>query len=414
MPDAPLPEHRLDAAELAILHWISAFALQHGDEAALLAGFGTRLLDAGLPVSRIGLGYSLFHPVLEGRGFFWRREAPDHSVENRRGQGDPDALAGSPFAPIAQGRTTEIRRTVGADHVPGEFALLDAYAAEGMRDYLALGVGFGPGTSIGAMRGILLSFQTDRPGGFAAAEVALLRRLATPLGHAVKTMMSVDAGRVLVTTYLGRDAGQRVLDGTIRRGAAEPTTAVLWSSDLVGFTRIADTAPRGALIPLLNDYADAVVGAITAEGGEVLKFIGDGILAIFPFGGAPACGRALDAAEAALAAVGELSARRAAAGQPHTGIHLALHVGEVLYGNIGSRERLDFTVVGPAVNELARIEAMCRTLDQPLVASSAFAGLSEPARRRLVSLGRYALRGVRRPQELFTVDPETARGASPL
>jgi adenylate cyclase len=414
MLDHTLPPPRLAETELGILHWLSAFTLENGDEAALLGGFAAQLLAAGIPVSRLGIGYSAFHPVLEGRGLSWRRGPPARVDANERNAGDMSALAGSPFALIAEGRATEVRRTVGRDHVPGEFALLDRFVAEGMRDYLALAVGFGPGTSIGGLRGIMLSFQTDRAGGFTPGEVALLHRLAPPFAHATKTMMSVEAGRVLVTTYLGRDAGQRVLDGTIRRGTAEPTTAVLWSSDLAGFTRIADTAPRAELVPLLNDYADAVVGAITAHGGEVLKFIGDGILAIFPFGGAPACGRALDAAEAALAAVGEVSARRAAAGQPRTGIHLALHVGEVLYGNIGSRDRLDFTVVGPAVNELARIEAMCRTLDQPLVASSAFAGLSEPARRRLVSLGRYALRGVRRPQELFTVDPETARGASPL
>ncbi len=401
-------------AEREIAHWLSRHALASGDEAGLLSGFGEQLLAAGVAVSRIATGYSAFHPVLEGRGLSWRRDAPAAVLAGQRRAGDMSALDGSPFARLLDTGEQELRRTVGSTHEPGEFPLLDRFVAEGTRDYLALAVAFGPGTTIGALSGMLLSFQCDRPGGFTPGELALIRRLAIPFAHANKTMMSVDAGRVLVTTYLGEDAGRRVLEGTIRRGTAEPTTAVLWSSDLAGFTRIADTAPRAELVPLLNDYADAVVGAITAQGGEVLKFIGDGILAMFPFPGAPACVRALDAAEAALVAVGEVSARRAAAGRPRTGIHLALHVGEVLYGNIGSRERLDFTVVGPAVNELARIEAMCRTLDQPLVASSAFASLSLPARRRLVSLGRYALRGVRRPQELFTMDPETARGASPL
>ena len=137
----------------------------------------------------------------------------------------------------------------------------------------------------------------------------------------------------------------------------------------------------------------------------MLKFVGDGILAMFPLGEDSPCGRALDAAEAGLRHVDELNDRRRGEGLPWTDIHLALHVGEVLYGNIGSRERLDFTVVGPAVNEVARIEAMCRSLDQRVVTSSAFAGAAGEARARLVSLGRYALRGVRRPEELFTIDP---------
>jgi adenylate cyclase len=140
----------------------------------------------------------------------------------------------------------------------------------------------------------------------------------------------------------------------------------------------------------------------------VLKFMGDGILAIFPTHEVSPCGRALDAAEAALDHIDRLNERRAGAGLPFTGVHLALHVGEVLYGNIGSRERLDFTVVGPAVNEVSRIEAMCRNIDQRVVISSAFAEAAGDQRRRLVSLGRYALRGVRRPEELFTLDPEAA------
>ena len=212
-------------------------------------------------------------------------------------------------------------------------------------------------------------------------------------------------GRSLLETYLGADPARRVLDGAIVRGKAEPVEAVLWYSDLQGFTRIADTAPRDQLLGLLNEYADCLVSTIGAHQGEVLKFIGDGILAMFPLGEASPCARALDAAEAALRHVDELNARRRGEGLPWTDIHLALHVGEVLYGNIGSRERLDFTVVGPAVNEVARIEAMCRSLDQRVVTSSAFAEAAGEAKGRLVSLGRYALRGVRRPEELFTVDP---------
>jgi adenylate cyclase len=181
---------------------------------------------------------------------------------------------------------------------------------------------------------------------------------------------------------------------------------VLWFSDLVGFTKIADTLPRDQLLDLLNAYADCLVGVVHDHDGEVLKFMGDGILAVF--GGPPdaACRRALDAAVAARAAIARLSAERAAAGQPVTAFTLALHEGEVLHGNIGGRERLDFTVVGPAVNEISRIQAMSRSLDQPILVSSSFAEAGAGQRDRLVSVGRYALRGVARPQELFTLDLE--------
>ena len=190
------------------------------------------------------------------------------------------------------------------------------------------------------------------------------------------------------------------------RGIAERIDAVVWFSDLRGFTRITDTTPE-QVIPLLNDYADVIVSAIDDNGGDVLKLIGDGILAIFTAADRMhACSAALSAAFAARQGVAELKKRRAAEGKPVTDMYLGLHVGKVFYGNVGSRERLDFTVLGPAVNEASRIAAMCRSVDQPVLMSEAFADVGE-IRRRLISVGRYALRGVSHPQELFTIDPES-------
>ena len=284
--------------------------------------------------------------------------------------------------------------------------LVDRFVRDdGMTDYLAISVGYGPGSTLGVIPGLMISYQTDRRDGFDDAEAGLLRRLTRPFALAYKGIAGVHTGRSLLETYLGADPARRVLDGAIVRGKAEPVEAVLWYSDLQGFTRIADTAPRDQVLELLNRYADCLVSTIGAHGGEVLKFIGDGIHAMFPLGENHPCGRALDAAEAALRNIDELNGRRRGEGLPWTDVHLALHVGEVLYGNIGSRERLDFTVVGPAVNEVARIEAMCRSLDQRVVTSAAFATTAGDSRARLVSLGRYALRGVRRPEELFTIDP---------
>src|SRR5271167_2281126 len=203
--------------------------------------------------------------------------------------------------------------------------------------------------------------------------------------------------RTLMETYLGRDAGQRVLSGRIVRGIAEQIDAVVWFSDLQGFTRITDTAPE-QVIPLLNGYSDVIVSAIHEHGGDVLKLIGDGTLAIFAAEDRMhACSAALSAAITGRRGVAELKKRRAAQEKPVTDMYLGLHVGEVFYGNVGSRERLDFTVLGPAVNEASRIAAMCRSVDQPILLSAAFADVGD-MKRRLLSVGRYALRGVSRPQ----------------
>jgi adenylate cyclase len=189
------------------------------------------------------------------------------------------------------------------------------------------------------------------------------------------------------------------------RGLAERIDAVVWFSDLRGFTRITDTTPEH-MIPLLNDYSDVIVSAIHEHGGDVLKLIGDGTLAIFTAESRThACNAALAAAIAARKGVAELKKRRSAEGKPATDLYLGLHVGKVFYGNVGSRERLDFTVLGPAVNEASRIAAMCRSVDQPVLMSAAFANVGD-IKRRLISVGRYALRGVAHPQELFTFDPD--------
>jgi adenylate cyclase len=182
---------------------------------------------------------------------------------------------------------------------------------------------------------------------------------------------------------------------------------VLWFSDLRNYTRISDTSPPEEIIPLLNDYAEAIVSSIHQHSGDVLKLIGDGVLAIFPAEERRrACAAALDAAGAAREAVAALNARRFEKGLPSTEMYLGLHFGEVFYGNIGSKERLDFTVVGPAVNEVASIAALCRSVDQPILMSSAFVASVAEDRRHFASVGRFALRGVGGPQEFYTLDAQ--------
>jgi len=229
------------------------------------------------------------------------------------------------------------------------------------------------------------------------------------LAIAMKARALQRVAQNLVETYLGRDAGRLVLQGRIARGAAERIDAVLWFSDLQGFTRITDTAPPDEIVPLLNDYADAIIEAIHAEEGDVLKLIGDGVLAIFRGPRQEACRAALSAAIRAEAAIANLNASRTERALAVTQMYVGLHVGAVHFGNIGSKGRLDFTVVGPAVNETSRIAAMCRSADQPLLASEAFAEALGRDGYTLVSVGRFALRGVGRAQSLFTIDPAQRR-----
>jgi adenylate cyclase len=225
------------------------------------------------------------------------------------------------------------------------------------------------------------------------------------LALAIKSASLARIAGTLVETYLGRDPGRRVLEGRIARGIADRIDAVLWFSDLRDYTRITDNAPPEEIIPMLDDYADAIISAIHEHGGDVLKLMGDGILALYTGEErSSACQAALASAAAARGAVAVVNRDRKKDGLPTTDMYQALHVGEVFYGNIGSKERLDFTVVGPAVNEVSRIAAMCRSLDQPLLVSSAFASSAGDWRSRFVSVGRYALRGVRRSQDLYTLD----------
>jgi adenylate cyclase len=276
-----------------------------------------------------------------------------------------------------------------------------------MTEYLALINRFAGEAVIGEMDCVYSYWVTDRRGGFADEDAGRLATLMPALALAIKCASMARIAGTLVETYLGRDPGRRVLAGAIGRGAAERIHAVLWYSDLRNFTRITDNAPPAQTIALLNDYADAVISSIHEHGGDVLKLIGDGVLAIFSYGetAEAACAGAIEAEATLRRRLEELNRRRAKAGSPITEVYLGLHIGEVFYGNIGSHLRLDFTVIGPAVNEVARIAAMCRSAERDVLLSAEFAaaiiagGVGSP-----VSVGRYALRGVARPQELFTLD----------
>jgi adenylate cyclase len=388
--------------------WLAQCGLAGHSGLEILTGFCKRAVACGLPLARAIVIIDTLDPVHEGQAFRWRSEGDAPDVVDYGSSAEGEAAENwrrSPFYRLFESGQTLLRRRLDDDRVGLEFPSLATARREGMTDYVALAHRFAAEGVIGEMDSVMSSWHTDRPGGFLDGEVAALARLSPFLALAMKCAALSRIATTLAETYLGRDAARLVLGGRIGRGQADRIDAVIWFSDLRGYTRITDSAAPEEIIPLLNDYAASVIAAIEAEGGDVLKLIGDGVLAIFR---APdrraACVQALAAADAASRSVAELNQRRTAEGRPTTDIYLGLHVGEVFYGNIGSQRRLDFTVVGPAVNEAARIAAMCRSADRPLLLSSAFAAaLDDPA--RLASVGRYALRGFGRPQELFTTDP---------
>jgi adenylate cyclase len=401
-----------------LLAWLTQAGLAGTPETDIISVFCERCVAAGIPLSRAHVAIDTLHPVHEGRLFRWGY--PNEPLVHEYGRTSLEGLDVSgavsldaqatdvwrrgPFYNMLQTGASLLRRRLNAA-TKDEFSMLADWLAAGMTDYVAITTRFAEKGVIGEMDAVYSSWGTKASEGFNDSQIATLEHLVPHLALAIKSVSLTRMTRTLMETYLGRGAGQRVLSGRIVRGVAERIDAVVWFSDLRGFTHITDTTPE-QVIPLLNDYSDVIVSAIHEHGGDVLKLVGDGTLAIFTAEDRThACTAALSAAIAARAGIATLNKRREANGKPVTDMYLGLHVGEVFYGNVGSRERLDFTVIGPAVNEVSRIAAMCRSIDQPALMSSAFANV-DAVKRRLVSVGRYALRGVSHPQELFTFDPD--------
>jgi adenylate cyclase len=408
----PEDEMTMDQGKIAaLMEWAAAAGLAGFDDVQLLDGFCTRIVDAGLPLRRSLIGLDRLHPTVEVSNYLWQRGSATTQYQDFKRAATSEEEAqwlSSPFHFMMTNQTRWLHRPIKATPQDSDFAIFNDLRAAGDTDYLAALTPFAD-RPLRDMDGMYSSWSTDHEGGFSDAHKSALRRLVPSLGLAYKSLSTTQKADTLVATYLGRDAGQRVLAGNIKRGVADKISAVLWLSDLRGFTRIADSIPGDQIVSLLSDYAEALVTAIHAHDGHVLKFMGDGLLAIFQADDmAHACQQAIAAADKASEQVVALNTRRNAQDLPITDFYLGLHLGEVFYGNIGSQDRLDFTVVGPAVNEVSRIESMCRALEQDVILSATFAEAAKHSQDRLVSLGRYALRGVRRPQQLFTLDPDAA------
>jgi adenylate cyclase len=398
---------------LKLMNWLVSQGLIGLAENDLVRGFCERCRAEGLDLSRGVVFIDTLHPIFEGRGFRWNDTETNERDSFEYGPtGEGDAAQNwrrtTFFHMLAHGHD-EMRIDL-ADCASLDFASIDELAAKGHRHFLAFVHRFGEAGTIGQMDCVYSYWLTRRTDGFGAQGLSALRDLVPVLGLAIKSAAQVDIARTLGRVYLGRDASEQVLRGRISRGVTERINAVLWFSDLRGSTSIAENISPDEIIPFLNDYAQAAIDSIHDAGGDVLKLMGDGVLAMFTNEDMGVARRAaLQAEHRFRQSTTTLNVRRSAAGRPTTSAYVGLHVGEVFYGNIGSEDRLDFTVVGPAVNEVSRIASMCRSVDRDLLASSAFrSGLDATGRRYLVSTGRFALRGIGRAQDLYTLDPDIA------
>lgn len=386
----------------SVVTWLLRDGRRITEPSAFLESLAHRLRRAGIPVTRITTGVPILHPNLWSYSGLWELSA---GVSERRYRLDAVeavvSLQNSPIRIVYEGRgpvRCDPRRPRGAS-----FPILADLRQAGITDYLVLGAPFSDGTTKA------VSLATNHPDRFGEDHIALFEAMMPALAMNLEVQTLRRTARTLLETYIGRQSGERVLDGAITRGMGETIHAVIWLCDLRGFTELSETLARDALIALLNDYFGAMTGAVEDEGGEVLKFIGDAMLAIFPIKAYAdahmACTRALSAAAQARAAMAEINAERDRAGQPTIAFGIALHLGDVMYGNIGGESRLDFTVIGPAVNLAARIEGLCGQLGRTLLLSDDFVRASgSPAD----AVGAYMLKGIGASQTVYA--PRDGRG----
>jgi adenylate cyclase len=392
--------------------WAMEAGLHGANAAELFDGYCRRLVEAGVALLRGYVSTPTLHPQWTGYGYTWTRTLNAVREEQHARAASPSAawLASPFFHLIGRARAGEptptLRRRLTQGPEARDFPALVTFHAEGATDYFATLYTYGDSGDPAHGEGVVFSFASDAARGFDEAEIMLLEATLPGLALALKAHAGHGIAANLLAAYLGEDAGRRVHKGAVVRGTTDSLHAVIWYADFKSFTTVSDLWPGAAIIDMLDDAFEALTAPLRSRGGQVLKFIGDAMLAIFAIEGEPeaeVCRRALDAAEEALAALADNNLRRAGAGLPHVDADIALHVGEVLYGNVGAADRLDFTVIGPAVNEAARIEKLCDAARRNLLASERFANAAGLCGGRLSSLGSYALRGVTAPQTLFGV-----------
>jgi adenylate cyclase len=367
------------------------------DAEGLVAGLCGELNAAGIPIWRSATSLLTLHPEVYVRNIAWTRGTGSRSAYRLHDVTHSPDYLDSPVAALHRGES-QVRSRLEQGEV--RYATLGELKSQGATDYVAFALVYSD------KRRSYVSFATDRAGGFSDDEVATLQGLLPVLALRLELESAYYATRCLLEVYLGKNAATHVLGGAFRRGGGASMDAAIFTCDLRGFTALSDRLPVRTMVSLLDRYFETVAAPIARHEGEVLKFVGDAVLAVFPFradgaqGGdrADACRRALEAAEDALDAMRGLTVPSDGAA---VSLGIGLHEGEVLYGNVGAAGRLDFTVIGPAVNEVCRIESLCKDLGVPLLMSARFAAACPQA--RVVSLGQHQLKGVAQPQEVCTL-----------
>jgi len=381
--------------------WLIDGARSEPNPAKMMAEACERVVAAGLPLWRVGIFIRTLHPDIFGRRFIWKPGAEveigtvDFSFQ------DSPEFSNSPLSIVfREGIEVRVRAD---DPASKRFPIVDDLRAEGVTDYLALPLLFMSGQAQAS------SWTTRQPGGFTDDQIDWLRQLVMPLARVIEIISLQRTAALLLDTYVGNRAGERILAGQIRRGHTETMHAAIWLSDLRGFTALSDRLPSETVVDVLNQYFDCQVHTIRNHGGEVLKFMGDGLLAVFPIAAddgdaGEVCSGALEAAREARANV---EAMHYPAGDTVERFRfgVALHVGPILYGNIGGANRLDFTCIGPAVNLAARLEKIAGRLSRTVVASSGFA---ETCSAEWADLGEFPIAGFSRPQRVYGLADETA------
>jgi len=361
-------------------------------------GLMSRAVAAGLPIWRFYIGLQLVHPQMVATGVLWKRGGTVEQIPRLHGIMTSSAYIGSPMQVVRQSNDA-VRHGLEGELEEGAHTVLRELKEGGGTDYLALPMRLGRPGSVP-----VASFATDRPGGFSDEDLTDLRHLVDLMAPVAEIYIYRNIAETVTDTYLGHIVGEQILGGLIKRGDGQEINAVLWFSDLRDFTGLNERMGASELLDLLNNYLQLVGDALKAYGGEILKFIGDGVMAYFPAEDAlflpHVTNNAVSAARRLVADIEAANEARAAGGADPLRFGVGLHVGPVTFGNIGTEERLDFTVIGPAVNRASRLEGLTKQLGVPVLASSEFNTASTVPMK---SMGMHALRGVPEPVEVFTL-----------
>jgi adenylate cyclase len=392
----------MNTAELQnLIDWLIDGARSAMDPSRMMSETCERMVAAGLPLWRVGVFVRTLHPDIYGRNFVWKpgAEVEIGSVDFKILE-SPDFISSPVIVVFQQG--LEVRARMD-DPASSRFPIVEDLRAEGATDYIALPLPFIDGTVNAS------SWTTRQPGGFTDEQLDVLRRIVKPLARVIEIISLSRTAASLLDTYVGNRAGERILGGQIRRGHTETMNAAIWLSDLRGFTSLSDRVPAETVVDILNLYFDCQVASIRAHGGEVLKYMGDGLLAVFPIDeyvgdSQQVCSRVLEAAHESRASVADMQYRIGDVVERFR-FGVALHVGRILYGNIGGGNRLDFTCIGPAVNLAARLEKIASRLHRTIVASEGFAGICSGG---WSDLGEFPIAGFSKDQRVYGLIDETS------